>query len=209
MKKLIFILCVFTCIFGSYMILKAANTNTIKEYLDYKYPNETFSVKSVSIDMKRMEIIAHISDSYGIESTIRKKGSDIYSDYELVKSSGLIENELKEVLRKSELIDHISNIDVKILERIEYSEISNGFNPSIYLTIIYNRKFSDKKDFAQMCYDVVSNISKSKYNNIGTYVFLQSTEYDAMNLVINKEDSESDLDTLVEKVEIVKENKAD
>ncbi len=44
--------------------------------------------------MKNMVITARIYDSEGIESTIRKKGSVVYSDYEFDKATGLIENEL-------------------------------------------------------------------------------------------------------------------
>jgi|LSQX01.2.fsa_nt_gb hypothetical protein len=191
------------------MLIKNLNTNNIKEFLNNKYPNETFSIESVGIDMKNMEIIACICDSGGIESTIRKKGSVIYSDYELDKATSLIENELTEVLRKSELIKHIKHMDVIILERIEYSEIFDGLNPVIYLTVEYNNKFSSKRDFAQMSYDVIRIISKSKYSNVGTYVFSLTTEHDAMNLVVFSEDLEADFDILLDKVEVVKENKAD
>ena len=44
--------------------------------------------------MKNMEITTRIYDSDGIESTIRKKGGVVYSDYELDKATSLIENEL-------------------------------------------------------------------------------------------------------------------
>lgn len=208
MKKLIIILCILACAFSSFTIFRTANANSIKEYLDNKYPNETFSIKSVSIDIKGMEIIARICDSDGIESTVRKKGSVIHSDYEMDKAASLIETELTEVLRKGELLKYINSMDVRILERIEYSEITEDLNPVIYLTIDYSDKVSGKNDFAQMSYDVIRIIRKSKYNNVDTYVFSQSTEHDAMNLVVHSEDSGADFDTLLNKVELVEENEA-
>ncbi len=94
MKKLIVILCVLAFAFGSFIIFRTANSKSIKVFLSNKYPNETFSIESVGIDLKNMEITARIYDSDGIESTIRKKGSVVYSDYEFDKATGLIENEL-------------------------------------------------------------------------------------------------------------------
>ena len=87
---------------------------------------------------------------------------------------------------------------------MEYAEIADGLNPAIYLTVEYSDAVS-AKDFAQKSYNVISVIKEAKYNNIGTYVFLQSTEHDAMSLTVYSEDSEADFDALLGKIEVVKE----
>ena len=209
MKKLVFILSIVICVLGIILIYKSVNTNVIKEYLKFKYPNEAFSVQSVGIDIKTMEIVAHICDSEGIESTVRKKNRAVYSDYELDKAKSLIENEYAKVLRESEVFKYINSMDLKILERIEYSEIADSLNPVIYLTIAFNDKITGKRDFAQVSHDVIRTISKSKYNNVGTYVFGQTAEHYVMNLIVYSEDFEAGFDTLLNKIEVVEEIKAD
>lgn len=207
MKKLIFALCIAAFILGAFLISRSVQMNDIKECLNYRYPNETFSIESVSIDIKSKEIVARVRDAEGVEATIRKKGGTVDSDYESVKAKSLVEYELTEVLRKNELLKYIASMDVKIFGRIEYSEIADDMDPKIYLTIAYNDKISGKSDFAQLSHDVISSISKAKYNNIDTYVFVQNTEQDVLNLVVYPEDSGADVDALLDKVEVVKESK--
>lgn len=206
MKRLIFILVSISVLaICSFIIIKTVNRNSINECLDYRYPNESFAIESVGLDFRTKEMVARIRDTEGIEATIRKRDGTVYSDYEVNKAKSLIENELTKVLHESELLDYIDTMDIKVLERIEYSDFADGLNPVTYLTIAYNDKISSKKDFAQMSHDVIRTISKAKYNNVGTYVFdAQTTEDGVINLVVY-EDGEVDFDTLLSKVIVVEE----
>lgn len=205
MRKLAAVLCVLSFVLSVFIIFITVNKHVFINYLSDRYPDAAFKIESVGIDLANMEVTARVGDSDGIESTLRKKGSIIYSDYELDKVKSLIKNELTETLRESELMNYIKNIDVRILEKVEYAEIADGLNPAIYLTVEYSDAVSGKRDFAQKSYNVISVIKEAKYNNIGTYVFLQSTEHDAMSLTVYSEDSEADFDALLGKIEVVKE----
>ena len=205
MRKLAVVLSVLSFILSVIIIFITVNKHVFVDFLSDRYPDAAFKIESVGIDLANMEITARVCDSEGIESRLRKKGSIVYSDYEQDKAKSLIRNELTETLRKSELLDYIEHIDVRILEKVEYAEIDGSLNPAIYLTVEYNDAVSGKRDFAQKSYDVISVIKEAKYNNIGTYVFLQSTEHDAMSLTVYSEDSEADFDALLGKIEVVKE----
>ncbi|HOA56258.1 MAG: hypothetical protein WAP56_09220 [Acetivibrionales bacterium] len=206
MKKLaVIIICVLLLCTASFIIFRAVNINTLHEFLGEKYPDQSFTIESVDINLLNMEITARIKDSDEAVSMLRKKGSTIYSDYEHDKAKSVVKNELSKVMRESGLTDHVNHFDVSILEKVEYAEIAGSMDPVIHLTIEYNDTVSGKRDFAEKSHDVIRVIRGAKYNNIGTYVFLQSGEHDVLILEIYSEDSGADVDTLLNRIEVVKE----
>lgn len=206
MKKLaiVIILCIAVLAFGSFMLFKTANANAFREYLDYMYPDEVLTIESVGIDLKNIRVTARIRDSAGVESTLIKKGN-IHSEYELDKAKSLIEDELTEVLGKNGLSGYIEQFDVRVFGPIYYDEIGDNLNPPIHLVIEYNDRVSGREDFARISHDVIDKVRKSKYNNVDTFVF-GLTGDTVMNLTVYKEDNETDIDALLNKIQVVEED---
>ena len=101
MRKLAVVLSVLSFILSVIIIFITVNKHVFNNFLSDRYPDAALKIESVGIDLANMEITARVGDSDGIESTLRKKGGSIYSDYELDKAKSLIKNELTETLRKS------------------------------------------------------------------------------------------------------------
>jgi len=206
MRKLVvvIVLCIAVLAFGSFMLFKTANTNAFREYLEYMYPDEVFAIESVGIDLKNMEVTARVRDSAGVESTLIKKGN-ICSEYDLDKANRLIGDELAEVIGKSGLTDYIEQFDVRVFGPIYYDEIGDNLNPPIHLVIEYNNKVSGREDFARISHDVIDAVRKSKYNNVDTFL-IGLTGDTVMNLTVYKEDNETDIDALLNKIQVVEED---